>query len=132
MAGNKTGIVFTKDEITPRLKALPPIVNQRVGLYMEAQATKVQDYARKNAPWTDQTANARGGLFAEYSGSGTYHEIRLYHTVPYGIWLEVRWAGKYAIIAPTIKAERARIMEGLTKLLDKMDPGTTLAASSLL
>jgi len=26
----------------------------------------------------------------------------VYHTMPYGLWLEVRWSGRYAIIGPTM------------------------------
>ena len=26
----------------------------------------------------------------------------LYHRVTYGIWLEIRWSGRYAIIGPTM------------------------------
>jgi hypothetical protein len=30
------------------------------------------------------------------------HELILLHSMPYGIWLEVRWSGRYAIIGPTM------------------------------
>lgn len=60
---------------------------------------------KDNAPWEDQTGNAR----AELQGvviweSPTTFTIMLGHgsTIDYGIWLEVRWGGRYAIIVPTI------------------------------
>lgn len=100
---------------------------------MEREAQNVQDYARVNAKWTDQTGNARQGLFARHSTGGgrnakgqftgggkSTHNITLYHTMPYGIWLEVRWAGKYAIIVPTIQVEGARIMGNVNKLMAMM------------
>ena len=31
-----------------------------------------------------------------------YHRLTVYHTMPYGLWLEVRWSGRYAIIGPTM------------------------------
>lgn len=119
---NKNGIVFTKDTLTPGLKTFPAKLAAAVDLYLEGQETKVQDYARSTAPWTDRTGNARNGLFAQKQGtiaSGST-EIRLYHTVPYGIWLEIRWAGQYAVIYPTVVHEGERIMAGMRRLIDKM------------
>ena len=88
--------------------------------FFEYQESKVQDYMRTKAPWTDRTANARQGLFARaYQREGA-HGIVCYHTMPYGIWLEVKNEGQYAIIVPTIQAEGRRIMGQMNKLMDKM------------
>jgi hypothetical protein len=123
------GIIITSDTLTPGLKKFPNQLQKAIGKYMNGQDTRVQDYARTNAPWTDRTGNARNGLFAEYQGPGSAgllggndrHTIRLYHTMPYGIWLEVIQAGKYAIIFPTVVHEGERIMGGLKKLINKMN-----------
>jgi hypothetical protein len=102
-------------------KALGPKLNRGISALMLSNAPKVQDYARSNAKWTDRTGNARQGLFAKYSGEGGVHQIDLYHTVPYGIWLEVRWAGKYAVIAPTVNVEGQRIMAQMQGLLSRLE-----------
>jgi hypothetical protein len=65
-------------------------------------APQIQSDMRANAPWTDQTGNARGGLFAVTQVGTNEVAIVLYHSVPYGIWLELRWSGKYAIITPSL------------------------------
>lgn len=67
-------------------------------------ADHLVEYARANAPWTDQTGDARSGLQSGVTLDNESLEIELYHTVEYGIWLEVRWGGKYAIIIPTVEA----------------------------
>ena len=67
-------------------------------------AEKLQEYAQSNAPWEDRTGDARAGLTAEVEADQDLCEIRLSHTVDYGIWLEIRWGGRYAIIIPTIEA----------------------------
>lgn len=119
------GIVITRDTLTPGLKKFPDQLQSAIGKYLNGQDSRVQDYARTNAPWTDRTGNARNGLFAQYVGPGMQfndrHTIRLYHTMPYGIWLEVRFAGEYAIIYPTIIHEGERIMSGLKNLINKMN-----------
>lgn len=113
---------FTMDTGTLRVNAhaLGPRLNRGISGLMLANAPKVQSYARDNAKWTDRTGNARQGLFAKYSGSLGTHEISLYHTVPYGIYLEVRWAGRFAIIQPTITAEGKRIMASMRNLLSQL------------
>lgn len=100
---------------------LGPRLNHGIAGVMMSNAPKVQSYARANAKWQDQTGNARQGLMANYSRpGGESHQITLAHSVPYGIWLEVRWAGKYAIIGPTIRVESVRIMGALRGLLTKI------------
>lgn len=92
-------------------------VNKIVSGLMIGNSPKVQSYARTHAPWRDQTGNARQGLFANYSKEGDSHVITLAHSVPYGIWLETRWAGRYAVIVPTLQAEAPRIMRDLSGVL---------------
>ena len=68
-------------------------------------APRAVAYARTNAPWTDRTGNARQGLFARIEkdrNRGTYSLI-VAHGVPYGLWLEVRFSGRYQIIRPTVQ-----------------------------
>jgi len=40
--------------------------------------------------------------------------------MPYGIWLEVRNSGAYAIILPTIRTKGREVMAGAKDLLRKM------------
>ena len=68
-------------------------------------ARDMEQWAKQNAPWEDETGLAREKLQAvvvpEQNGSWS---IWLGHgkDVYYGIWLEVRWGGRYAIVLPTI------------------------------
>lgn len=95
--------VFDFDSLTPSLKKLLPRVDAAVDLVFEAYEPIAATYARDNAPWTDQTANARNGLMAKHNAQPMVeHSLVIYHTMPYGIWLEVRWSGRYAIIGPTM------------------------------
>jgi len=72
-------------------------------------AGELVDYARRNAPWEDETGDARAGLSSQ--GVATNDSVTLYltHTVEYGIYLEVRWGARYAIIIPTIEAMGPKI-----------------------
>jgi hypothetical protein len=79
-------------------------------------AAQVEDYAKTNAPWNDRTGDAREGLTAVGEQRLVRYTITLYHTADYGIWLEVRWDGKYAIILPTLEAMGPALMQELAVL----------------
>lgn len=114
------GVIWTSDTLTPSLVAFPVVLATALGKLMQYEAAKVQDYARDNAPWKDRTTNARGGLFAKSNVNPTNVEIILYHTVPYGIFLEVKNSGEYAIIRPTLEVEGPRVMRSVRTLMKRM------------
>lgn len=66
-------------------------------------APQIESFMKSNARWTDRTGAARNGLRAKVYASGNKCAIVLYHSVDYGVWLEVRWGGKYAIIERSIQ-----------------------------
>lgn len=72
-------------------------------------------YAKKNAPWTDRTGNARSGLHASASAEDNVFSLLLAHSVYYGLFLETRWNGKYAIIMPTLQWIGAKLIEEIEK-----------------
>jgi uncharacterized alkaline shock family protein YloU len=47
---------------------------------------------------------ARDGLDVDVYEEGQTVNIALYHTVDYGLWLEVIQGGRYAVIMPTLEA----------------------------
>jgi hypothetical protein len=69
-------------------------------------------YAKVHASWTDRTTNARNGLSAlPFHVPKHEHGFTLFHTVSYGIWLEVANSGRYAIIMDTLDREGPELME---------------------
>jgi len=64
----------------------------------------IETFAKNNAPWTDRSANARQSLEA-WVDDLSEDTVKLYlsHGMTYGIFLETRWAGRYAIIWPTLE-----------------------------
>lgn len=64
-------------------------------LGIEAQAAMVAE-----APWTDRTGLARKGLRAVARDTGGSITLTLYHSMAYGIFLELKNGGRYAILIP--------------------------------
>lgn len=63
----------------------------------------MEDYAKQNRPWEDQTGNARNGLHHVLDTGGEVMTVWLGHGVWYGIWLETSRGGRYAILLPTLR-----------------------------
>jgi hypothetical protein len=110
----KGGFHWYYDTLTPSMAVFGAVVEGAIEEVVEHYAGEVQDYAQENAPWSDRTGAARDGLTAEASSHGTTHEIVLYHTEEYGIWLEIRNSGEYAIILPTLEVMGPRVMAALS------------------
>lgn len=97
-----------KDE----LGAMPDRVRKlddRMREVITGQFMRIEDestsYMKLNAPWKDQSGNARSGLFTTTAiGLKRDHwELILSHAVRYGIYLEVCNSGNYAIIERSLR-----------------------------
>jgi len=98
------------------IELIEPKVRAAIDASVKYHATRAVAYARQNAPWTDQTGNARNGLFTTVESGGDSWRIIVAHSVPYGIWLEVRWNGRYQIIRPTIQHEGPELMHTVSQM----------------
>lgn len=123
-SGGKRGgmsIHVTENSLGTKIKTLPGMVNRVVAFAMMKNVAPAENWMKTNAPWSDQTTNARNGLSARYAGSdGGVHTMVLFHSVDYGIWLEVANEGKYAIINPALEEVGPRVMEDLVGLLNRI------------
>lgn len=86
-------------------------------------ATRATAYARKNAIWTDRTGNARNGLSSRGEKDGRVYRVTVFHGVPYGIWLEVKFSGRYAILRPTVDALGPQFLHDAGKLFSLASGG---------
>ena len=116
-------LTLEEDTLTPTIRSLPRIIDKIIATTLNYFEPKMENYAKLNAEWTDRTGNARNGLAARSGADGKTRFIVLFHQVPYGIWLEVRFSGKYAIIMPTIDEFGPQVMDAFQKILDKRFPG---------
>lgn len=119
----RQGASFQGSSLARGIRQYPKKTRDKMIEIMEEFAEELLDYAQSNAPWEDQTGDAREGLGTAVSGGfeawgNNAISLSLFHTVDYGIWLEVRWGGKYAIIIPTLETMGPELMsrfEGITE-----------------
>lgn len=116
MASSSGAFTWDDQALVAVIDTINPIMDRAISAAMSFHATRAVSYARQNAPWTDRTGNARNGLFAIASGGGGKYRIDIGHSVPYGVWLEVRWNGRYQIIRPTVEHEGAEVMRTVAQI----------------
>ena len=111
---------FDSRQLTAGITSLPPKINVAIAAVVDAYGAQGENEMRKNAPWTDRTGAARNGLHATATHVAVRHTLTFAHSVPYGIWLEVRWSGRYAIVTPTMLRTGRLIMRDLNKLMRRI------------
>lgn len=100
---NLSGFFWTDRSLAVALAGASAEVYEQAEELMLRIAKDVLEYAKANAPWEDRTGDARRGLDVAVDGDGDSIFLQLYHTVDYGLWLEVIQGGSYAIIMPTLQ-----------------------------
>lgn len=113
-------ISFDSRDLHKNLQIMNGRVDHAVAAVVEYHAVQGEAEMKINAPWTDRTGAARTGLHTATSHSGGTHTIVFAHSVPYGIWLEVRNSGRYEIIMPTVRNQGHRLMQSLNGLFGRM------------
>lgn len=93
-------------------------VRQAVCLVAQLIADTAENRAKAEAPWTDRTTHARGGLtgFADCAARDLV-SVYLYHKMDYGVFLELARGGPYRIIMPTLESLYGEVMAKLREVL---------------
>lgn len=111
---------WSSDDMVTRLNAFDRKVHAAVVMVCDYQARRSESFMRQNARWTDRTSNARNGLHANTQHEDKKHTIILAHSMPYGIWLEVRWSGKYGIIPEAVRSGGDQLMAMMAGLFSRI------------
>jgi len=102
-------IKWGKDTLRPSLAEFDKKAEKAILMVFQYWAVKASSEMRQNAKWTDRTGNARNGLQAIGAGVDGRFILNFVHTMDYGVWLEIRWSGRYAIIGPTMASVAPRL-----------------------
>ena len=88
-----------------------------IGLYANTAAKKMEADAKRNAPWTDRTGNARNSIQGDFGWEDDSAKIVLSGNVDYSVYLELAHEKKWAILKPTIDKNAPEILKGYQKLV---------------
>lgn len=117
---NRSGIDIDLSSITGNLARLGTRLPIVIAGVVERRSDIAEAYMKDNAPWQDRTGNARAGLRSVPEHTANQSVINIMHSMPYGIWLEVRWAGKYGIIINTLREQGQGLMDDLQALMARL------------
>lgn len=116
----RQSITWDDRALVNKLRTMNARADRFITASVAYHATQATNYARQNAPWTDRTTNARNGLFARAERDHPKYRIIVGHSVPYGVWLEVRWSGRYQIIRPTVDHTGQELMRTISTMYQRM------------
>jgi hypothetical protein len=119
MAG-KTDVEWDDAQVRANIEALMPSIKDAVFQLFTYWSQKGASEMRSNARWTDRTGNARQGLSASVFDSEDEIALVFFHRVTYGIWLEIRWSGRYAIIGPTMASIAPQLAQQVATVMLKL------------
>lgn len=122
-------------QLTTNMNKYGTAVDKHRVIVIDKIAQDMEAWAQQNAPWSDQTGNARAGL----QGSAQHDEDRhistasIAHGVDYGVYLETRFGGRFAIILPTVLQFAGRLAEYEVPAVEEayMSGGVAVAASDV-
>lgn len=114
----RSKVSYDDRRLVMKLRTFDDEIDRMVRFIMDYAAVEGAAKMKQNAPWTDRTGAARNGLFTITEHSKGSYSITFSHSVNYGIWLEVKYSGRDAIIMPTILEVGEDIRQKLRGLLE--------------
>lgn len=110
-------LTYDDKEIRRNVDDLEDTYDRMLRFIVDYHAAQGVTDMKTNAPWTDRTSAARNGLFTVTEHSPGHYTIIFSHTVHYGIWLEVKFSARDAIIMPTVKSRGHALMDDIRRKL---------------
>lgn len=108
------GLNFDFSGLMNKMTELAQIVPENIMAGVRQTAGEMESYAKRNAPWTDRTGNARRTMtgFAQRDDSGDI-VVGVSGHMPYSPKLELRFGRRYAILVPTVDAYAPNILNAV-------------------
>lgn len=122
---------FDSGSLGRNLATLDHKINRDIDRIQEQVVDIGEVNLRVNAPWKDDTGNARRGLWAVGNKlpNGT-RRISMGHAVEYGVYLEESNGGRFAVVMDTMLKTGQQFMRSLEHLFAQLDnPAPVIAPS---
>lgn len=114
-----SGLKFDASSLLKGLSELDEKVAKASEVYANSAGTKMTNYAKEKAPWTDRTGNSRQTIDSNVEKKGNTTEIQIRGNTPHFKYLELAHEKKHAILWPTIQRHAADVLKGWAKVIWK-------------
>lgn len=111
---------YDDSQLKGRITGLEAKLGLAVDAIVQYHALKGMAYLKTDAPWSDRTGAARAGLHTSASKGAGQRVITFAHAVNYGIWLEVKYSGRDAVIMPTVLKTGGELMSALQNVMGRV------------
>ena len=115
------GIVWDvePDEMLAKLtQEYTSAIHRGAFLICQRYAPEIESWMKANAPWTDRTGNARQTLNTEVEQVvNQMVSLAFSHGVDYGVYLELDYGGRFAIIGPAMDHFVSKIWNDVQELM---------------
>jgi len=108
---------FKNAEVMDKMVALAERVAVNAAVIMEATGGRMETQAHGDAPWQDQTGNARRSIHYEFSDNGGIITVSIGIGVDYGVYLELSFGGRFRVIQPTVDQAKYQLLRDLQRVL---------------
>lgn len=88
-----------------------------LGVYADTAGKKLEDHAKNNAPWQDNTGLARKTIQGGKQWEGDKCHVYVSGNMQYSPFLELCNDKKHAILKPTVDKLSPEILQGLRNLM---------------
>lgn len=106
------GFKLDAESLLEGLERLTTNTKDKLDKYAEKSGLKMEAYAKENAPWENQTGQARRTLKGGKQWEGDKVNIYISGNMEYSPYLEYKNDGKYAILEPTVNKLSREILRG--------------------
>ncbi|MBQ1441637.1 MAG: hypothetical protein IIZ08_06945 [Clostridia bacterium] len=85
-----------------------------------AAALNMESFAKANRPWTDRTGMARRTIQGVSAFDGSLFSVGVEGHMPYSVFLELGFGGRYSILAPAVHHFAPQALLGFANALHSM------------
>lgn len=104
-------ISFETSDVLNRLDSMQARTRASLEIIARSAASAMENYAKRNARWTDRTGNARQRLKGSIRWDDEALLVVISHNVDYGMWLELCNEKKYAILKEALNSQAPQLMQ---------------------
>lgn len=109
------GFQMDTSQLSKALYELEQRRNERMRTYCQLSAQQMAAQAKNEAPWTDHSGHARGGITGKAEQHGSIFTITLSGSVHYLVYLELAHKKRWAILWPVMQKNKDAILRGFAQ-----------------
>lgn len=106
--------------IVDGLQSTETKAQKAIRMYATEGSKKLENYAKTHKRWINRTGHAVQRLKGYIEEGINNIKVCIAHGVDYGIFLELRYERKYAILEESVRVNAKEVLQGFKGLIEKL------------